>query len=147
MLAERDIKTSQAVTYTDYSPEQKAAAIAHCEANNGNWKITARQLGYPRDTVRYWFENRERYAQFHTSKRGDLIQKLDERTHLLVDSITPEKIADANLSQIATAAGIMIDKSQLLKGLPTSISENIERNELTVVLADALADAIDVTPE
>jgi hypothetical protein len=41
----------------------------------------------------------------------------------------------------------MIDKSQLLKGLPTDISASIEKVELTVVLQDALRDVIDVTPE
>jgi transposase-like protein len=147
MQPEPSIQPSPIVTYQDYSVDRKAEVIALVEANNGNvWK-TAQQTGIHHSTIQYWLASPNKFADIQHAKRIELTEKLDKTADLLVDSITPEKIADANLSQIATAAGIMIDKSQLLKGLPTDISASIEKVELTVVLQDALRDVIDITPE
>ena len=146
MQSEQSIATSRP-PYQDYSAARKAEVLALIEAEGGNVQQVARDTGIPHQTIRYWLTDESRYSEFKNVKRVELTEKLDFTANLLVDSITPEKIADANLSQIATAAGIMVDKSQLLKGLPTNISENIERVELTVVLQNALAEAIDVTPE
>ena len=137
--------------YTDYGPEEKAAAIVAIEANNGNVNLTATQLGIPERTLRYWNDHKERFRELGVQKRA-MLDKLDVTTHLLIDSM-PAKIADASLSQTATAYGILMDKSQLLKGLPTSINVDLERNELTIVLQSSLSNAlevsecIDVTPE
>lgn len=133
--------------YQDYSAARKAEVLALVDAANGNVLQVARDTGIAHQTIRYWLADESRYSEFKNEKRVELTEKLDFTAHLLVDSITSEKIADASLSQIATAAGIMIDKSQLLKGLPTSISESVERQELTVLLSDALSEAIDITPE
>jgi transposase-like protein len=54
MQPEPSIQPSPIVTYQDYSPEFKAEAIAHYEANGENYTLTAKQLGIPPDTVRYW---------------------------------------------------------------------------------------------
>jgi len=50
------------------------------------------------------------------------------------------KVDDATLAQTATALGIVIDKAQLLKGLPTNISSSVlSDDERKLRLAGILA--------
>lgn len=143
---ESDILQSQSTAYQDYSPERKVEVISLIEAASGNTSLVSRDTGIARQTLDYWWQNKSRFAEIQPRKRLELIQKLDYCTDLLVDSI-PAKIEDATLSQVATAAGIMIDKSQLLKGLPTNITESVERQELVVILQSALAAGAEVEGE
>lgn len=129
--------------YRDYSLDIKAQAIALLKANDGNVGRTARELNIPDDTVRYWLNNPS-LAEIHTQKRLELSDLAESNAYKLGLSINSLDLSDVSLSQQATAFGIMVDKMQLLRGQPTSISENIERKELTVVLEDALNDVIDV---
>ncbi len=132
--------------YQDYSPDRKAEAISLIEAANGNTSEVSRATGIPRQSLDYWWQNKHRFAEVQPQKRLELVEKLDYCADLLVSAI-PGKIA-APLVQVATAAAIMIDKSQLLKGLPTSIGLDIERTELVVIMQSSLSaglelDAID----
>jgi hypothetical protein len=43
------------------------------------------------------------------------------------------------------SAAIATDKMQLLRNLPTSINETIERQEITLILQSALDEAIDIS--
>jgi hypothetical protein len=43
--------------------------------------------------------------------------------------MTPEKMAQATIQQLATAAGIAVDKMQLLRGKPTEINEEMTEEE------------------
>jgi regulator of extracellular matrix RemA (YlzA/DUF370 family) len=54
--------------------------------------------------------------QEYRKKRSDLIV---DKEKLLLEAITPEKIAVANLREIATAVGILYDKSRLEDGKAT----------------------------
>jgi len=49
------------------------------------------------------------------------------------------------LPHLIRAAEISVDKSQLLRGQPTSITDVIERQELTIILQSALDEAIDIS--
>ena len=42
------------------------------------------------------------------------------------------------------SAAIATDKMQLLRNLPTSITETVDRQELTIILESALSEAIDL---
>src|SRR5690606_6621395 len=55
--------------------------------------------------------------------RAELAERLETFVHEALDS-TAEKIDAANLQQLFIAIGISLDKMQLLKGRPTSISRN-----------------------
>ena len=79
-------------------------------------------------------------------KKGHLADECEEIAWRLAQAM-PEKIGKASLSQMATSFGIMIDKMQLLRGLPTSITESVERQDITVILQSALDEAIDITSE
>jgi len=144
--AEVDIQRQSITTYRDYSLEQKAEVLALFDANEGNLKRTASETGIDPATLRYWIRNRDKYKQIQPQKIIDLATKSELNAHLLADSIANHDLENATLASKATAYGIMIDKMQLLRGLPTSITESVERQELTVILESALAAAIDVTP-
>lgn len=134
------------IVYQDYSPERKAEVIALVEANGGNVKRTADQTGIQYSTIQYWLSHPGRFNEFRQEKRVALADLAENNAYKLGFSIATQDLTDVPLNHRATAFGIMVDKMQLLRGLPTNISENIERTELTVVLNDALADCIDVTP-
>jgi transposase-like protein len=146
MNAEAAQLTIKSAPYRDYPVELKAAVIAAIEQNGGNVLATSRLFNLPRDTVNYWWANSERFVEIKQQTRLALADKCENIAHSLADSIESHDLSIVPLAQKATTLGIVIDKMQLLRGLPTNISENIERKELTVVLEDALAEAIDVTP-
>jgi hypothetical protein len=83
-----------------------------------------------------------------------LADKFDAIAHLATNHVIarlqdPKRSAKTPMPHLMTAAGISVDKSQLLKGLPTEIVENVESYKVLVLLAGALGveeKAIDVTP-
>lgn len=141
----------QARAYADYSAERKAEILALVTAHGGNVAQVARLTQIPHQTIRRWVEASDRYSALQTEKQIDLAQKLENNAHKLANSIADHDLSIVPLASKATALGIMVDKMQLLRGEPTSITANVERQELTVTLRSALSelteDAIDVTPE
>jgi len=49
-----------------------------------------------------------------------LIQKIEERQNMIIDSINKEEILKAPLSQKSVSFGILVDKAELLKGNATN---------------------------
>ena len=56
--------------------------------------------------------------------REALADRCEAIAHRLLDAM-PDTVEEAKLQQLCTSFGIMIDKMQLLKGQPTSISEQL----------------------
>ena len=81
----------------------------------------------------------------------DLAARLDEIADLatgeVLGRLSSREASIISLSHLLRAAEVGVDKSQLLRGQPTSITESIERHELTIILQSSLRDAIDITPE
>jgi transposase-like protein len=108
-----------------YSDEEKAQALAALDANGGNVAKTARQIGVPRKTLAEWAADRHTHddvAEIRQRKKIDLAQQLENIARQIADAL-PDKIQAANLQQAATSMAIAIDKMQLLRGAPTSISD------------------------
>lgn len=107
-----------------YSDEEKAEALAALDANDGDVRKTARSLAIPYTTLREWVTHQQHDAvtNIRTQKKSDLAQRLEEIARELADAM-PDKIQAANLQQVATSMAIAIDKMQLLRGAPTSISD------------------------
>lgn len=139
------VDTQQPRTYQDYSLERKAEILALVEANGGNVLQTAQEIGIHHSTIQYWQANQAQFAKIQQGKRIELSSKLKLIAHQCAD-LLPDRLPNASVRDIVGAMAQSIEKSQLLDGLPTTITENIERQGLTVILESALAAAIDVTP-
>lgn len=129
--------------YRDYSEEDKASIIARYQANDCNLKRTAEEVGINPATLRYWVHSG---IQFQPRKAMELSDKLDAIANQCAD-LLPGMLPEASVREVVGAMGQSIQLSQLLKGLPTSITETIEAQEITVILAQAIDEAIDITPE
>lgn len=108
-----------------YSDAEKAESLAALDANGGNVSKTARDLGLPRKTLAQWAADRHIHqdvAELRQEKKIDLAARLEQIARQLAEAM-PEKMATANLQQVATSMGIAIDKMQLLRGQPTNISD------------------------
>jgi transposase-like protein len=128
-----------------YSPEERANALALYD-NLGNLEQVSNTLGIAKSTLHGWLNDPNNQSNLRTVKGQELAQKFENAANLFLD-LAVKKSRKAEFNHLMTGAGIAIDKMQLLRGQPTNISENIERNELTIVLQSALSEVIDVTPE
>ena len=117
-----------------FTPEFKATALATLQANGGNVSRTASLLNLPRKTLESWSKGLGMKAApipegLIEQKASELADNLDKVAALLVNEMNnPEKIAKASLQDVGIALGIAIDKRNLLRHLPTSISERVEVN-------------------
>ncbi len=106
-----------------YSEEDKATALAVLAANNGDLRKTARDLGIPKSTLERWiYIQNTVVSAIADTKKKELSTELEELAYKIV-GVMPDKLASANLQQLATSLGITIDKMQLLQGRPTERSE------------------------
>lgn len=128
-----------------YSPEERANALALYD-NLGNLEQVSNTLGIAKSTLHGWLHDPANISILRTVKGQELAQKFENAANLFLD-LAVKKSKKAEFNHLMTGAGIAIDKMQLLRGLPTDISANIEKVELTVILQNALADIVDVTPD
>lgn len=141
-----------------YSDIEKASALITLDSNGGNLFRTSQELQIPRKTLESWAKDRAgnnwsvaEMRQENTKSVADMFEGIVRK--YLTHADDPFVIASTTGRDAIFAAAIATDKMQLLRGLPTSITENVERNELTVILAGALEGAldlpevIDVTPD
>jgi transposase-like protein len=106
-----------------YSEAEKAVALAALDANGGNVRRTARQLGMPKQTLKLWARGRgihEPVPQARVAQRAALADRLEEVAHQLLDS-TLEKIEGAPLQAVFVSLGIAVEKMRLLRDQATSI--------------------------
>ncbi len=147
-----------------YSDREKAETLALLDSL-GNLQEVARLTGIPDSTISGW--------KYGIGAKSPDIPKLRDRINQDLSSDlasdfheiaalsarvaikrlkSPQKANKIPFHQLMTGAGIAVDKSQLLRGLPTSINAEVERQELVVILQSALSaglegETIDVTPE
>lgn len=107
-----------------YSDSDKATALVTLDANGGNVARTARLLRIPHKTLDDWVKGRNQHADvamLTDYKRGDLTEELEEIAHQCAD-LLPEKLPNASVREIVGALHIVIEKLQLLRSQPTSIT-------------------------
>jgi len=118
-----------------YSADEKATALATLQANGGNVKVTASLLRIPRKTLESWskgggMKNEPIPEGLVEEKSHLLAEGLDKVATLLVGELSnPEKVAKASLKDIAISLGIAVDKRNLLRHQPTSISARMDTNQ------------------
>ena len=132
-----------------YSRLERTNALALYD-QVGSLEKAAETLGIPVSTLHGWVQSGDYDSELRTQKSKDLAEKFEDAANRYLD-LASKKSKKAPFNHLLTAAGIAVDKMQLLRGEATSISVNVERQELTVTLKatlDELAqEAIDITPE
>lgn len=127
-----------------YTDEEREAALLAVKMNDGNVAYTAVQLKIPAPTLRCW-ANGWRHPDamlLHQDKAGNLANAFEEVAWRCVMH-AGEKIPDAPFNHLMTGAGIAVDKMRLLRGEPTTIGQNDNRNvnvNLTALLSKMSAD-------
>lgn len=119
-------KKAKNQTRRRYSDDERAAALAALAANGGNLKLTAAQLGIPLATLAAW-ANGTRHPEASTSaeqKKPALAGMFRDFVGRVLSLTTDDDIRGASLKDRMTAAGIAVDKAQLLDGKATGIVKN-----------------------
>ena len=129
-----------------YTDEQRTAALLALDANGGNVKVTAAELGLPRKTLEQWAKG---IAVPHVAKtrhvtRLPLADRLEELAHQLIDCI-PSKLDEAPLREVAAALNVAAEKMRLLREQATTIERyehlsDAERVAGLAALYDRLAE-------
>jgi alpha-D-ribose 1-methylphosphonate 5-triphosphate synthase subunit PhnL len=60
----------------------------------------------------------------------DLIEALQDRLSLVLEYVDPVAMSQASLKDLAIATGVLVDKVQLLKNMPTQIIDFTTRQQL-----------------
>lgn len=136
--------------YKSFSAEEKAEALCLLESKGGIGKIreTARNLGISEGTLRYWIESEtSEMREIRAGRKGELADQFEHISRVYLDrALEPDAIAKTSGYYAVIAASDAMKSSQLLRGQPTEIVERVDSTKVLLLLADALAPAIDVTP-
>lgn len=125
-----------------YSERDKAEGLAVLEANGGNVYKAAKELGINESTLRVWVNAREAYGETLKGLRESAQKKLSELLETEVRDILSAMTTardNASYKELATAAGILIDKLQLLEGKATervehTLTDDERANRITAIL-------------
>lgn len=153
-LSESKLLESRTEEYRDYPKELKASIIAAIEANGGNVLATSKLFNIPRDTVNYWWRHSDRFVELKQPSGQNLADKLENIANSTADSLADHDLSIVSARDKAAIITGMATTMQLLRGLPTAITADLERTELTVILQSSLSaglelgndDVIDITP-
>lgn len=128
----KKVEPARVVTKRQYSDNDKAIALATLDANNGNIRQSAKILRLPESTLTDWANNKgvcPEVTEIREEKKTELSQKLEAVAHALTDNILLRAQSDFSvltpLKDFAVSLGIAVDKMQVLKGEPTSISKDV----------------------
>ena len=134
-----------------YSDREKAEALAVYDAC-GSLTETSKACGIPDSTLSQWINGYHGVFSpdipILRSERqlnsAELAAKFDTIAHLATDHVIarlhdPKRANRTPMPHLMNAAGISVDKSQLIRGLPTSISGSVmSEDERRLKLAEVL---------
>ncbi len=139
-------------------PEETAAVIDAATDPFMTIKRAAEECGFPKRTLTALMRRmKTRYGPLNDAirevKKTELVKILDDKALRCLEYIDDFSMGAASLQNLAVSTGILIDKSQLLQGEPTTITrvEDIKKlDELAEMLNEEMkrrGRLIDVTPE
>ncbi len=107
-----------------YSDNDRAAALAVLDSCNGNLSEASRKTGFPLKTIADWRDGAAcaEVAEIRKEKKIELSEMFEDIARQIVQA-APSKISYATLKDSMVAAGVAVDKAQLLKGQPTAITQ------------------------
>lgn len=135
-----------------YSKEKIAHALNVVTAHGGNVLAASKELGIPRLTLREWVINNRRVdtevQTIQREKAPNLADLYEDTARLYLDHARHPAVISASTGlESIKGAAISTDKSQLLRGEPTSIVGNIDRQELSITLYAALGELGESFPD
>jgi hypothetical protein len=98
---------------------QKQEAVVLAAAGYAPSRV-AKTMGKSRLMVKRHLEAPETIVKVE-DERAEMVQLCRDKARACVVGIDDEKISKANVLQLSTSAGILIDKAALMSGQPTSI--------------------------
>jgi hypothetical protein len=107
-----------------YSTEDKAAALTLLDFHRGNVKRAARAACVPRKTLEQWRDGKGVSAEvvsLHYLKGSQIADRLENLVHLMLDAM-PHKLDGMSGLELVKAAGVCIEKMQLLRGKPSILA-------------------------
>jgi transposase-like protein len=109
---------------TRYTDEYRASALALLDANEGNAKKTAAELGISRRTLRGWYERANGHppTETHQAARETLQETVERLLHKILGEMET-KMGDATYRELYTSAGILADKAIALRALEAKSDE------------------------
>lgn len=116
--------------YNKIAKEAKAEILASVDATQ-NVSLVAMQTGVPRQTLQSWLKGigvDDEIQQIRQIKKSEL-RDLHKLIAVKSLGLLSTKLEEAKPSELATIAAISTDKMQLLGDEPTSIIENLSREE------------------
>lgn len=142
-----------------YSEREKAAALAIFDST-GNLSEASRISGIPDSTIHGWLQDKPTILNSdvpllragYERPSESLADKFESIAHQATGEIStrlrdPETVKEIPIQHLLKASEVGAEKSQLLRGLPTSITDSVERQELVIILQNALeAGAIEIEP-
>lgn len=136
-----------------YTDMDRARAAVMLQANDGNVKRTARELGLPVMTVSDWKQlwEREGYPENIAEVLPAAIEDLTGQMKSVVIEavrIVREKLPQASAKDAAWIAGVFTDKLRLIEGQATHRTETVHTVQLDPIelakqLEAYVADAVD----
>lgn len=99
---------------------QKQEAVVLAAAGYAPSRV-AKTMGKSRLMVKRHLETPEAIAAVR-DERAEMVQLCRDKARACVVAIDDETIQKSSVQQLAVSAGILIDKAQLLDGMPTSIN-------------------------
>lgn len=113
-----------------HSDQFKAEALAALDANGGNVRRTASQVGVSPNTLRDWREGRgvnPEVTDIRSEKRQSLADRLDAIAHKALDGLLeqPESYFGSFKDRM-TGVAIAIDKVRLLRGQGEGATEGLD---------------------
>lgn len=117
-------------------PDRKKKKIIADYVQLGSWNAVAKLNGCAPNTVKNIVQGNAEIAEICNQKKeentADILAYMDSRKDLVCSFIgkglemlnDPEKLAAANLSQITTAMGTLIDKWALIGGAPADTKKD-----------------------
>ncbi|MEN6544445.1 MAG: hypothetical protein ABFE07_00210 [Armatimonadia bacterium] len=119
--------------YTSYSDEFRASAVLMLDTagypnTEGALTRVSEHLGIPINTLKAWFTGAHNPppAKVRRRKKIDLQQAIRQELAGLFPQMEGKRI-EASYKDLATAAGILIDKLQLIEGKPTGRVEWVNK--------------------
>lgn len=146
MAKRHDGAGSQHLALETSKPELVAEFLDHALEPEVSIAQAARRVGMNERTAqdlmgRFLRRYQPVVGELRKVKSAELLGKIEDRLSVLLDAMTPEKIAAAPLRDQAVTFGILSEKRQLLRGEPTQIIDDGERRQLNELIPLVLKEA------